>query len=195
MGKRRRILLGSTLALAAGSVIFLTSYKGTPGRTAGADRGTRGSAAAGKPDAGAGQFDTRAHELKMLQAALKKKPNHKPLLFRLAQLEEESGRKAEAEGYLRAILKTEPDDGDAQIELSKLLYERGDINGALVSTQHVLARQPDHPDALYNLGALYANLGNPAKARECWSRLIAAHPQSESASRARQMLPQLAASR
>ena len=121
MGRGQKLLLGSTLAIAAGSVIFVTAYKSAPGRSAGSPAGSVVRAPAGRPDSMPGQFDTRAHEQKMLEAALKKKPDHKPLLFRLAQMAEESGNKSVAEQHLRAILKTEPDDADAQIELGKLL--------------------------------------------------------------------------
>jgi tetratricopeptide (TPR) repeat protein len=190
MGKPRKFLLGSALALSAGAIVFIAGF----GLTLHQPASTAPAPSAGRSDPAPGQFDTQAHERKMLESALKKKPDHKPLLFRLAQLAEQDGHNDVAEGHLRAILKADPDDADAQVELSKLLFERGDINGALALTRHLLARQPDHADALYNLGAVYANLGNPTKARECWSRLIAAHPDSESAARARQLLPRLSGS-
>ncbi len=190
MGKPRRLLLGSALALSAGAVVFIAGF----GLTLHRSDATAPAGSAGRSATPPGQFDTQVHERKMLEAALQKKPDHKPLLFRLAQLAEQDGHNDVAEQRLRAILKTDPDDADAQVELSKLLFDRGDINGALSTTQHLLARQPDHPDALYNLGAVYANLGNQTKARECWTRLIAAHPDSESAARARQMLPRLGGS-
>ncbi len=187
MGKPRKVILGITAAVAVGALVFWGGAR----LTSAPNIHSRASAAVSKSDSSAGSSDTLVHERKMLEAALQRKPDHKPLLFRLAQLAEESGQKKDAEKYLRAILRTEPDDADTQIELSKLLYDRGDLNGAIETVRHVLARQPDHPDALYNLGALYANLGNSEKARQCWSRLIATHPESDSAGRARQLLPRL----
>ncbi len=187
MGKSRKVLLGVVLAVATGVVVYVAGSGLTATRPAAT--AARGNASRSAPSTG--QFDTQAHERKMLEAALKKKPDHKPLLFRLAQLAEQDGKNDVAEQHLRQILKVDPNDADAQIELSKLLFNRGDISGALATTQHLLAHQPDQPDALYNLGAVYANLGNSGKAKETWARLIATHPESESAAKARQYLPRL----
>jgi hypothetical protein len=48
------------------------------------------------------------HEIRMLTLALDKKPDHIPVLFRLAKLASEAGRPAEAAQYLKDILKQEP---------------------------------------------------------------------------------------
>jgi len=131
------------------------------------------------------------HEAKMLAEALRKKPQHAPVLFRMAQLSEEAGDYAKAAEHLREILRQEPANQEAQLELGKVLYQLGDVAGALEHTQAILKVSPDHPDALYNLGAIYGNLGNGRLAREHWNRLLAVSPQSESAVRARRLLSQL----
>lgn len=131
------------------------------------------------------------HEAKMLEVELKRKPGHVPVLFRLAQLSEQSGHPQDAARYLREAVKQEPDNADALLELGKVLYDTGDIAGALDATRKVLDRQPDQADALYNLGALYANLGNSDLARRYWQRLVDASPQSESGQRAKESLDKL----
>ena len=133
------------------------------------------------------------HEARILEDALKKKPQHAPVLFRMAQLAETSGDNAKAAEHLREILRQEPGNQDALLELGKVLYQLGDVSGALEQTNALLKLKPDHPDALYNLGAIYGNLGDVAMARGQWTRLVAVNPQSESAKRARSMLEQLPA--
>jgi tetratricopeptide (TPR) repeat protein len=135
--------------------------------------------------------DNTRHEAIFLAEALKKKPDHTPVLLRMAQLSEESGKHTEAARNLREVLKREPANAEARLELGRTLFEAGDIQGAIEETKAILDRQPDHADALYNLGAIYGNLGNADLARQYWNRLIAEDPQTESAKRAKGMLGQL----
>jgi tetratricopeptide (TPR) repeat protein len=135
--------------------------------------------------------DNTRHEAIFLAEALKKKPDHTPVLLRMAQLSEESGKHTEAARNLREVLKREPANIDARLELGKTLFEAGDVQGAIEETKAILDRQPDHADALYNLGAIYGNVGNADQARQYWNRLIAKDPQTESAKRAKGMLGQL----
>lgn len=133
------------------------------------------------------------HEAKMLAEELKRKPGHVPVLFRLAQLSEESGHPRDAARYLREAVKQEPDNADARLELGKVLFETGDVAGAVDENKKILDKQPDQADALYNLGAVYANVGNADLARQYWSRLVQASPESESGKRARDSLGKLVA--
>jgi TolA-binding protein len=135
--------------------------------------------------------ENQQHEAIFLAEALKKKPDHTPVLLRMAQLSEESGKHTEAARSLREVVQREPANIDARLELGKALFEAGDIQGAIEQTKAILDRQPDHADALYNLGAIYGNVGNAELARDYWSRLIAAKPQTESAQRAKRMMAQL----
>jgi Flp pilus assembly protein TadD len=134
----------------------------------------------------------RQHEAIFLAEALKKKPDHTPVLMRMAQLSAESGKPTEAARNLREVILREPANNDARLELGKTLFEAGDIQGAIEQTKAILDRQPDHADALYNLGAIYGNLGQADMARQYWNRLIAKKPQTESAQRAKRMIGQLA---
>lgn len=190
MGRKQKMLLAATLSLGTGAVLFsISSGTRTTPAASGATQGRRARMA--NPDTPMGVFDTGEHEIKMLTAALKKKPEHTPLLIRLAQLSEEAGRKPEAAVYLRQVLRIEPDNSDALLELGKLQFDAGDVNGALENTKRILVKHPQHSDALYNIGALYGNLGDTTRAHEYWTRLIAAEPHSTSAVRARQMIHQL----
>jgi len=131
------------------------------------------------------------HEARMLSAALKKRPDHVPVLLRLASLALESGKPAEAEKYLNEVLKLEPANVPARLDLGRIQFEAGRVPEAIRTTEEILKFQPGNADALYNLGAIYGNLGQKERALEYWSRLLASSPGSESGKRARQMMAEL----
>jgi tetratricopeptide (TPR) repeat protein len=131
------------------------------------------------------------HEARMLAQALEKKPDHSPVLMRLAKLATEAGKPAEARKHLEQAIQADPENADARLELGKILFEAGDVSGAVEQTGRILKTHPNHPDALYNLGAIYGNLGNTKLALENWEKLISTSPDSESGTRARQMIAQL----
>jgi tetratricopeptide (TPR) repeat protein len=133
----------------------------------------------------------RVHELKALEEELVKKPEHSPILFRMAQLAGELGKSADAIGYLRRLLKTEPGNTEARLELGRLLYANNDLEGAVAETKKILDSDPKQVDALYNLGAIYANLNNVETARSYWNRAVASDPVSDSGRRAKESLPKL----
>jgi Flp pilus assembly protein TadD len=167
------------LAVAAGSAALYVGF------------GSNSPKRASQPHTSVAPPQPDQHEMKVLSEALKKKPDHAPLLFRMAQLSSQSHHPAEAVQYLRQILQKEPDNPDARLELGKALFEAGDLEGAVSETKLLLVKRPAHPDALYNLGAIYANVGNGKLARDFWQKLIDGQPGSESARRAQQMLAQL----
>jgi tetratricopeptide (TPR) repeat protein len=133
----------------------------------------------------------RVHELKALEEELQKKPEHPPILFRMAQLSSELGKNTDAVSYLRRLLKVEQANNEARLELGRLLYETNDLQGSIAETAKILESDPKQVDALYNLGAIYANLNKPDTAREYWNRAVASAPSSESGKRAKESLLKL----
>lgn len=117
-----------------------------------------------------------AHERSALEEQLKKKPDHAPVLMRLAELDMEQNRPAEARQRLERLLAVEPGNVDALLELGRACYAAGDSACALARTTEILKREPNHPDALYNLGAIHANQGRFAEARRYWSQAVQAAP-------------------
>ncbi len=132
-----------------------------------------------------------AHERAALEEELQRKPGHPPILLRLAELEREAGRPSGAVPYLRQILEQDSRNEDARLELGRMLYDAGDVEGSLKETQQLLADHPNQVDGLYNLGAIYANQNQLDKAREYWSKAVAAAPTSDSGARARESLAKL----
>ena len=184
LGKRSLKTLGFLCAILAGALVLYLGIRFTSPRTVDHAK-PAGAVSAPKDD--------KKHEAKILAEALKKKPQHAPVLLRLAQLSEEAGNHSEAAKHLQEILLQEPNNTDAQLELGRVLFALGDVAGAIEQTKKIVDRQPAHADALYNLGAIYGNLGQTSLAREYWNRLIAAAPHSESAGRARTGMSQLPA--
>jgi protein O-GlcNAc transferase len=74
------------------------------------------------------------HELKELAMQLREKPGHLPVLMRMAQIEQEQGKLADAEAHLREAVTNEPNNADAHLELGSVLYEKGDRDKALKET-------------------------------------------------------------
>ncbi len=73
----------------------------------------------------------RIHELKALEQDLQKKPEHPPILFRMAQLSTEMGKTADAISYLQRLLKADAGNTEARLELGRLLYQTNDVPGAI----------------------------------------------------------------
>lgn len=130
-------------------------------------------------------------ELESLQQQLSKKPNHTPVLLRLAQVARETGKLEEAARHLRQVLQQEPQNREARLELGRALYETGDIAGAIKETQDLLTKDPRDVDALYNLGAIYGNMKQDDSARKYWLEALAIAPGSPSGQLAKQGLTQL----
>jgi tetratricopeptide (TPR) repeat protein len=145
------------------------------------------------PHGTGGTVPGKQQEQDVLRMALKKSPDHAPVLLKLAQMESEDGRLKEAKDHLRRILKTDPANPEANLELGKVLFRLGDMHGAIDQTQAILNMHPNYEDALYNLGAIYANIGNRQLAMEYWNRLATLHSNSESAQRAQRMMVRLSA--
>ena len=183
LGIKGRKLFGLTGSLLCGGIIVYTCIRMMP----------REAPSSGTPQPSGARTpgSDKQHEAVFLSEALKKKPDHAPVLMRLAQVSAESGKHDQAIRYLKEILEREPANLEARLELGKAFFESGDVQSGIEQTKRILERQPEHADALYNIGAIYANLGNSSLALEYWNRLFASQPQSESARRARTLVSQL----
>jgi tetratricopeptide (TPR) repeat protein len=131
-----------------------------------------------------------AHQ-KMLSDALRRKPDHVPVLMELSRMEGESGNLRGASEYLKKVLSYEPQNIEAKLNLGKQMFEMGNTEEAIRLNMEILENQPLNPDALYNLGAIYGNLGDRDQAMLYWNRLIASSPESESGTLAKQMLARM----
>jgi tetratricopeptide (TPR) repeat protein len=179
-GKRGTVLF---IALIVGALVLYLGFRASSPKS-GNNRATSADKSQSKPSGD-------PHEAMVLSEALKKKPEHTPVLLRLAQLSEQAGNQPEAAVHLREILKNEPDNPEARLELGRVLFQMGDVQAAIEQTQAILDHQPDHADALFNLGAIHANLGNARLARQYWNELLRTSPQKEIAQRAKSMMTQL----
>jgi tetratricopeptide (TPR) repeat protein len=179
----KQLKIVAAVAILAALALALASTLETPPTT---DAHSSGIPRSASPDL---SFDN--HETAVLDKALKKKPDHTPILLRLAKLKAKSGRRDEATGHLQEILRIEPNNLDARLELGKILFEEGNVQAAVEQNRAILQLDPDHPDALYNLGAIYGNLGQRELALQYWDRVRTAHPGSESGLRAQMSIRKL----
>ena len=156
------------------------------------ERRSKGSSKPGTPQPpAASPAAASAHERAMLTEQLKRKPGHAPVLLRLAELEQEAGRPAQATEHLRTLLKSEPGNREALLELGRALHDSGDVPGALRETRRLLELDPKNVDAHYNLGAIHANQGELEAARQAWTEAVRIGPATESGKRAAAGLQQL----
>jgi len=155
---------------------------------------THDARTANLPPATPAAASDKRHEAMALEAELRKKPDHVPILFRLAQLDREFGKPADAIPRLRRIVELEPKNAEARLELGRDLYDTGDVSGAITETNRILIEDPKNVDALYNMGAIYANGSKPEAAREYWTRAVSGDAASESGKRAAEGLARLGAS-
>ncbi len=132
-----------------------------------------------------------AHERSALEEQLKKKPDHAPVLMRLAELDMEQNQPAEARKRLERLLAVEPGNVDALLELGRACYAAGDAACALARTAEILKQQPNHPDALYNLGAIHANQGRFGEARRYWAQAVKEAPDTDGGKKSAAALKQL----
>lgn len=179
---KKAVIFGASLILIGVATVFLLRLK--PQQDA-PPPATKAAAAADNPD----------HELKELSVQLEKKPGHYPVLMRMAQIEHDQGKLADAEKHLREAVVSEPSRADVHLELGRVLYEKGDHQGAQTETEQALTLDPKYVDALYNLGAIYANNGDPERARTYWEKAVQLEPESDSGKKARDGLGKLGGGR
>jgi protein O-GlcNAc transferase len=120
------------------------------------------------------------HEKAALEEELKQKPDHPPILMRLAELARDGGQPKQAAELLKRAVAADSKNVDARLELSRTLYEIDDVDGAFTETKRILTDNPNQVDALYNIGAIYANLGKADLARQYWTQAVATDPNSDS---------------
>lgn len=168
----------------AASLTFLEQQRGTGSAPVAAGSSTA-SNSSGNSNA------DRIHELRALEQELEKKPEHPPILFRMAQLSTEMGKPADAISYLERLLKADAGNTEARLELGRILYETNDVQGSIRETSKILETNAKQVDALYNLGAIYANMNQQAMARTFWNKAVASAPASDSGKRAQDGLLKL----
>jgi Tfp pilus assembly protein PilF len=86
-----------------------------------------------------GGSDPRA--LLELDAAIKKAPDDRDLVYLMAAHQKKAGRYDEAAQLYRGVLQTDPNDGIAKNNLANLEYARGEISSALARYQQGAAEE------------------------------------------------------
>jgi tetratricopeptide (TPR) repeat protein len=119
---------------------------------------TRGLVMQAQLDLAAGRRDAA---LTAFADLVKKVPAERSFAYQYAQLLEESGRIADAEGVLRSLIAQDPADANALNSLGYLFADRGErLSEAIELVQRALKVEPGNPSYLDSLGWAYFKQGN-----------------------------------
>lgn len=102
------------------------------------------------------------------------------------------GRSDEARTCYEHALELDPDQPEARFNLGNILDELGETELAIAELRQVVTRAPEFADAHYNLGLILARVGGVAQAAQHLGTYLDLDPKSDWASRARQILEQVA---
>lgn len=94
------------------------------------------------------------------EAGLALAPDEPTLMFAIASIEDDLGRRDQAEASLHSLLANHPDHPDAHCLLGCLQEQAGNPERAAVHYRHALEANPDHATALQNVARL-AQVGSP----------------------------------
>jgi tol-pal system protein YbgF len=92
------------------------------------------------------------------------------------------------------LIVTYPDDPlreSAQFLVADMFYSQRDLKGALAEFEALIEAVPRGekvPDALLRIGLCHKGLGDAARARRSWERVVKEHPTSAAARQARVLL-------
>lgn len=101
---------------------------------------------------GAAMMDRLMEEIAALKAALQENPSDLPALVRLANLNHDSGKFAEAVDLYTRALKVRPEDVNVRTDMAICLRELGRIDEALAEFRVSLTHDPQHWQTWLNLG-------------------------------------------
>jgi len=101
---------------------------------------------------------------------------------KIAQLDFDAGRQAEAEHLLESVLRENPRSAEGLILQGKIALLRRHGKEAVQAFRTVLRDQPELVHAQYLLGQAYIQTGEGQLARESFERAVALHPNAMEAS-------------
>jgi len=106
-----------------------------------------------------------AQALAHFKAGLLLAPDEPTLLFAMASIEDDLGKREQAQARLRALLATHPEHADAHCLLGCLQEQAGDPERAVLHYRQALDVNPDHPTALQNVTRLAQQESAPPLSR------------------------------
>jgi thioredoxin-like negative regulator of GroEL len=101
--------------------------------------GQQGAGGQGGP-----MMDRMMEEIAALRAALEQDPANLPALVRLANLNHDSGKFAEAVGLYSRALEIRPDDVNVRTDMAICLRELGKVDESLAEFRTSLTHDPEH---------------------------------------------------
>lgn len=108
---------------------------------------------------------------------LKKEPNNKDLLVRIAYFYKSAHQFQKATQYLDQALQSDPKNVALHTEKASCLYYNGEVDGAVAELQAALKLNPKDANTLFNLGMIRLNgKQDPAGAIAAWQELLKSNP-------------------
>ena len=146
-----------------------------------------GDGSAGNPGAG-NVKDEIKQKMADLEKAANENPNDTTKLLEYAEFMGMAHKPDKAiDGYTR-YLKINPKNVEVLVALSSLYFQKKDFTNSLATINKAVALDPKNTEAIFYLGFVENGMGNKAKAKQIWEKLIKDFPGSSGASLATEEL-------
>jgi tetratricopeptide (TPR) repeat protein len=128
----------------------------------------------------------------VLDAALQLAAPDVGRLLATVQAHRSAGNMRDARAILELLVAQYPDEPDALALAAEFALLQDQATRALELAGAALRRDPAHAEAMFRRAEAYARLGQRERAAEAWLALVAAHPGTDIADRARAAVQGLA---
>jgi tetratricopeptide (TPR) repeat protein len=128
----------------------------------------------------------------VLDAALQLAAPDVGRLLATVQAHRSAGNMRDARAILELLVAQYPDEPDALALAAEFALLQDQATRALELAGTALRRDPAHAEAMFRRAEAYARLGQRERAAEAWLALVAAHPGTDIADRARAAVQGLA---
>jgi tetratricopeptide (TPR) repeat protein len=124
-----------------------------------------------------GQVNLKLAE-KFFKNGLKNDSNNKGIQYYISETYEKSGEPDKALTHLNKILECYPDETLAQYRAGLLLLKKNQFSEAIKMFQSVINKDQKHIGALFNLGIALEGIGEIARAKDTYNKILKAKPEN-----------------
>jgi tetratricopeptide (TPR) repeat protein len=115
---------------------------------------------------------------KFLRNGLRNDPNNRGMLYYIAETYEKSGEPDKALTHFKKILEFYPDETLAQYRAGLLLLKKYQFSDAINMFLSVIKKDQKHIDASFNLGVALEGIGEIARAKDTYIKILKAKPEN-----------------
>ena len=117
--------------------------------------------------------------LENLAKAVELKADYAPAHFLTAVILDQQGKTKEAIAKLVETKAVAPNDLGVVFQLGVMYWQDEQLENARKEFEAILVKEPNHANAMYMLGQVYDKLGNRAKAKEMFAKILELNPDNE----------------